>query len=77
MITLQDLEAMRQAAGLPSDEARLRAARNGGVLAYGLLDDLKQVKQCFELGISLEEWARIRGVPPEYLQALRQYAEQE
>jgi hypothetical protein len=70
MITLEELEAMRQAARLPSDEARLRAARDGYGLAYGLFDDLKQVKQCFEFGISLEEWASIRGVPLEYAQAL-------
>ncbi len=68
MLTLEDLEAMRQEAGIAGDRGR--------GLPYGVRDDLKQVAMLSRFGTGLEEWARLRGVPVVYAKALRRYVEQ-
>jgi hypothetical protein len=42
-----------------------------------LLEDLGQVGVLEEVGIGLERWAQLRGVPMEYAEALRDYLDQE
>ena len=39
-------------------------------------DDLHQIRRIARLGVSLEEWARARGVPLTYARALRRFLEQ-
>ncbi len=39
-------------------------------------DDLHQIRRNTRLGVSLEEWARARGVPLTYARALRRFLEQ-
>ncbi len=68
MLTLEDLEAMRQETGI--------AGRRGPGLPYDVRDDLKQVAMLPRFGTSPEEWARLRGVSVEYARALKRYAEQ-
>jgi hypothetical protein len=65
-LTREDLEAMR---------------REFGVGRYdepdeGLDQDLHQIRRAARLGVSPEEWARTRRVPPVYARALRRFIEQ-
>ncbi len=69
MLTLEDLEAMRQEFGI--------AGHRGRGLPYNVRDDLHQVAMLSRLNMSLEEWASVRGVPIEYAQALSRYAARE
>jgi hypothetical protein len=75
-LTLRDLETMRQHYGIAQEEEQpppSAAARR----TYDLLEDLGQVRVLEEVGIRLERWAQLRGVPMEYALALRQYLDQE
>jgi hypothetical protein len=74
-LPLQDLEAMRQHYGIAQEEQAPpgAAARR----TYDLLEDLEQVGVLEEVGISLQRWAQLRGVPMEYAEALREYLDQE
>ncbi len=62
-LTLEDLEAMRQHYGI---------AQEGDLLEY-----LVQVGMLGEVGMGLERWAWLRGLPMEYALALREYLDQE
>ncbi len=62
-LTLEDLEAMRRHYGI---------AQEGD-----LQEDLGQVRVLEEVGMGLERWARLRGLPMEYALALRQCLDQE
>ena len=44
---------------------------------YDLLEDLEQVGVLEEVGISLQRWAQLRGVPMEYALPLPEYPDQE
>ena len=68
-LTRDDLEAMRKEFGI--------GERYDGGLAYGLDDDLHQIRRSARLGTSLEDWAKTRGVPLAYARALRRYLDQE
>ncbi len=68
MLTLEDLESMRQEFGI--------TGRRGPGLPYDVRDDLKQVAMLHRFGTSPEEWARLRGVSVEYARALKRYDEQ-
>ena len=61
-LTLEDLEAMRQEYGIAQED---------------LLEDLRQVSRLEEVGMRLERWMQLRGVPMEYAVALREYLDQE
>ena len=63
-LTLEDLEAMRRHYGIAQEEE-------------DLLEDLGQVGVLEEVGMGLERWARLRGLPMEYALALREYLDQE
>jgi hypothetical protein len=39
--------------------------------------DLHQIRRNARMGVSLEEWARARGVPLAYARAFRRYLEQD
>jgi hypothetical protein len=65
----EDLEAMRKEFGI--DE------RYDGELAYSLDDDLHQIRRNVRLGVSLQNWAKARGVPLAYARALRRFLEQD
>ena len=60
----EDLEALRQ--------EFVAGGREGS-----LDDDLHQLRRGARLGVSPEDWARTRGVPPAYARALRRYLEQD
>jgi len=60
----EDLEALRQ--------EFVASGREGD-----LDDDLHQIRRSARLGISPEDWARTRGLPPAYARALRRYLEQD
>jgi hypothetical protein len=62
-LTLEDLEAMRRHYGIAQEE--------------DLLEDLGQVGALGEVGMGLERWARLRGLPMEYALALRRYLDQQ
>jgi hypothetical protein len=62
-LTLEDLEAMRRRYGIAQEE--------------DLQEDLGQVGVLGEVGMGLERWARLRGLPMEYALALREYLNQE
>ncbi len=64
-LTLEDLEAMRRHCGIAQEEEE------------DLQGDLGQVGVLEEVGMGLERWARLRGVPMEYALALREYLDQE
>ena len=64
-LTLEDLEALRQHYGIAQEEEE------------ELLEDLGQVGVLEEVGIGLERWAWLRGLPMDYALALRQYLDQE
>ncbi len=63
-LTLEDLEAMRRHYGIAQEEE-------------DLLEDLGQVGVLEEVGIGLERWAWLRGLPIEYALALREYLDQQ
>ena len=66
-LTREDLEAMRKEFGLGRyDEA-----------AQALEDDLHQVRRNARLGVSLEDWAKTRGVPLTYAKALGRFLDQD
>ena len=60
----EDLEALRQ---------EFVAGRREGSLDA----DLHQLRRGSRLGVSPEDWARTRGLPPAYARALRRYLEQD
>ena len=62
-LTLEDLQALRQQYGIAQEE--------------DLQGDLGQVGVLGEVGIGLERWAWLRGLPMEYALALREYLDQE
>jgi hypothetical protein len=64
-LTLEDLEAMRRHCGIAQEEEE------------DLQEDLGQVGVLEEVGMGLERWARLRGLPMEYALALREYLDQE
>ena len=66
-LTLEDLEAMRRHYGIAQEEEE----------EEDLLEDLGQVGVLGEVGIGLERWARLRGLPMEYALALGEYLDQE
>jgi hypothetical protein len=63
-LTLEDLEAMRRHYGIAREEEDLQ-------------EDLGQVGALGEVGMGLERWARLRGLPMEYALALRRYLDQQ
>jgi hypothetical protein len=63
-LTLEDLEAMRRHCGIAQEEGDLQ-------------EDLGQVEALGEVGIGLERWAWLRGLPMEYALALRRYLDQQ
>ena len=65
-LTLEDLEAMRRHCGIALEEEE-----------EDLQGDLGQVGVLEEVGIGLEGWAWLRGLPMEYALALREYLDQE
>jgi hypothetical protein len=67
-LTLEDLEAMRRHYGIAQEEEEEEEDLQG---------DLGQVGVLGEVGIGLERWAQLRGVPMEYALALREYLDQE
>ena len=67
-LTREDLEAMRQEFGAGVWHAHGRPFQLG--------DDLHQVRQIEWAGISLDEWAKARGVPLTYAKALRRFLQQ-
>jgi hypothetical protein len=50
--------------------------RYGRGLASTVDEDLHQIRRNARLGVSLEEWARARGVPLAYSRALRRFLDQ-
>ena len=66
-LSREDLEAMRKefVIGRYDDEP-----------SRTLDDDLHQVGRMARLGVSLEEWAKTRGVPLTYARALRRFLNQ-
>jgi hypothetical protein len=62
-LTREDLEAMRKEFVLGRYDEPSRT----------LDDDLHQVGRMGRLGVSLEEWARAKGVPLTYARALRRF----
>lgn len=62
-LSREDLEAMRQEFVV-------------GETSGGLDDDLHQLRRSARLGVSLEDWARARGLAPAYARALRRYLDQ-
>jgi hypothetical protein len=63
-LSKEDLEAMRQEFVV-------------GESAGGLDDDLHQLRRSIRLGVSIEDWARARGLAPSYARALRRYLDQD
>ncbi len=61
-LTLEDLQALRQQYGIAQED---------------LLEDLEQVGVLEEVGMTLQRWAQLRGVPMEYALALREYLDQQ
>jgi hypothetical protein len=62
-LSREDLEAMRQ--------EFVVGERTGS-----LDDDLHQLRRSIRLGVSIEDWARARGIAPSYARALRRYLDQ-
>ena len=65
-LTLEDLEAMRRHCGIAQEEEE-----------EDLQGDLGQVGVLEEVGIGLERWAQLRGLPVDYALALGEYLDQE
>jgi hypothetical protein len=63
-LSREDLEAMRQefVVGEPSGS---------------LDDDLHKLRRSVRLGVSIEDWARARGLAPAYARALKRYLDQD
>jgi hypothetical protein len=66
-LTRADLEAMLR---------EFDIVERYGESASSLDEDLHQMRRNAKLGVSLQEWARVRGVPPAYARALRRYLDQ-
>jgi hypothetical protein len=64
-LTLEDLEAMRRHCGIAQEEEG------------DLQEDLGQVGVLGEVGMGLERWAWLRGLPMEYALALQRYLDQQ
>ena len=47
-----------------------------GETASSVEEDLHQIRRNARLGVSVEEWARARGMPLAYTRALRRFLEQ-
>ncbi len=47
-----------------------------GETSSSVEEDLHQIRRNARLGVSLEEWARARGVPLTYARALRRFLDQ-
>jgi hypothetical protein len=75
-LTLEDLEAMRQHYGIAQEEDAAPPSAAASRHTDDLLEDLEQVGVLEEVGISLQRWAQLRGVPMEYALALREYLDQ-
>ena len=65
-LSREDLEAMRKEFVIGRYDEPSRT----------LDDDLRQVGRMTRLGVSLEEWAKTRGVPLTYARALRRFLKQ-
>lgn len=66
-LTRDDLEAMRKEFSVGRyDES-----------PQSLDDHLHQIRRAGRLGVSLEEWAKSRGVPLTYAKALRRFLQQD
>ena len=65
-LTKEDLEAINK---------EFSAGRYGAP-PRNLDDDLHQLRRSARLGVSLEDWAKTRGVPLMYARALRRFLEQ-
>jgi hypothetical protein len=68
-VTIEDLEALRQEFSI--------AGRRGSGLPFDVRDDLRQMQLCSDVGVSVEEWARLRGLPLDYARALRRFLDQD
>jgi hypothetical protein len=66
-LTRADLEAMLR---------EFDIVERYGETASSLEEDLHQMRRNARLGMSLQEWARARGVPLAYARALRRFLEQ-
>jgi hypothetical protein len=66
-LTRADLEAMLR---------EFDIVERYGETASSLEEDLHQMRRNARLGVSLQEWARARGVPLAYARALRRFLEQ-
>ena len=66
-LTRDDLEAMRKEFGLGRYNEPYQS----------LEDDLHQIRRNARLGVSLEDWAKTRGVPQTYARALRRFLDQD
>jgi hypothetical protein len=66
-LTRADLEAMLR---------EFDIVERYGETASSLDEDLHQMRRNARLGVSLQEWARARGVPLAYARALRRFLEQ-
>ena len=72
-LLLQDLEALHQHYGIAQGKQVPGADRR----TDDLLEDLGQVGVLEEVGIGLERWAWLRGLPMDYALALREYLDQQ
>ncbi len=68
-LTREDLKALRKEFGL--DEMY------GGGVFYSLDAHLAQLRRMRTLRVSLEDWAKTRGLPIAYARALRRYLDQD
>ena len=68
-LTRDDLEAMRKEFGI--------GVRYDDEPSLSLDDDLHQIRRSARLGVSLEDWAKTRGVPLTYARALRRFLDQD
>jgi hypothetical protein len=66
-LTREDLEAIRKEFGVGRYDEPYQS----------LEDDLHQVRRNARLGITLENWAKTRGVPLTYARALRRFLAQD
>jgi hypothetical protein len=62
-LTLEDLEAMRQHYRIAQEEEQQAPPVAAGRRTDALLEDLGQVGVLEEVGMRLERWAQLRGVP--------------
>jgi hypothetical protein len=66
-LTRDDLEALRKEFGVGRFDEH----------SQSLDDDLHQIRRNAKLRVSLEEWAKTRGVPLTYARALRRFLDQD